>query len=231
LGESDVSGLADIASGYIAHQGSDSQIRTVIVNIHRDHPAVEALHQRGDLGHAAAWRSWMGQARAILRRANLDWARDGAVDLDDLAQIALLELARALPGFRYQSRFSTWAYQVITRGVQRHLRDMSAQKRAGEIDSETDPQAVVRVVDDQDLPAAQAENRQLTSIVVNELTTALGQRNTEVFRLWACDDLSAEMIGQRVGLSVARVYAIISQARMFLRGQATIRGWGELPSD
>jgi hypothetical protein len=39
------------------------------------------------------------------------------------------------------------------------------------------------------------------------------------------------MIGQRVGLSVARVYAIISQARMFLRGQATIRGWGELPSD
>ena len=39
------------------------------------------------------------------------------------------------------------------------------------------------------------------------------------------------MIGQRMGLSVARVYAVISHARIYLRGHATIRDWRELPED
>ena len=223
--------LAEIALAYIHPEIGDTQLCTVILNLHRDLPTVEALCLHGSAVHHQEWENWMGQARAILRKAHLDWARDGAVDLDDLAQIALLELSRALPSFRYQSRFSTWAYKVITRGVQRHLRGMSAQKRAGEIDVATDPQTLEHTIGADELPEAQAEAHHLTTTIFAELMIALGSRNAEVFRLWACDDLSAEMIGQRMGLSVARVYAVISHARIYLRGRATIRDWRELPGD
>ncbi|NTW97833.1 MAG: sigma-70 family RNA polymerase sigma factor [Oscillochloris sp.] len=199
----------------------------MIVNIRRDHSTIEALCRNSHMGHQAAWVSWLSHAMAILRHAHLDWARDGAVHIDDLAQIAMLELVRALPGFRYQSRFSTWAFQVITRGVQRHLRDMSAQKRVGNIDATVDPLTVAGAISEGEIPEAQAEAHLLTAIIDAELTAALGVRNAEVFRLWACDDLSAEMIGQRVGLSVARVYAVIAQSRQYLRGREVIRGWGD----
>jgi RNA polymerase sigma-70 factor (ECF subfamily) len=221
--------LAEVAATYIHPEIGEAQLRTVIVNIRRDRTAVEALRGHGSAAHHQEWISWMGQARAILRKSRLDWARDGAVDLDDLAQIALLELARALPGFRYQSRFSTWAYQVITRGVQRHLRDMSAKKRLGNIDAMAEAHTMTHTVGGDDLPEAQAEARLLTATVEAELTAALGQRNAEVFRLWACHDFSAEMIGKRMGLSVARVYAVIAQARQYLREHAAIQSWGEMP--
>jgi RNA polymerase sigma factor (sigma-70 family) len=198
----------------------------VITNIRRDIPTVEALRRSTHMGHHAEWASWLGQARAILRRANLDWARDGAVDSDDLVQVALLELARSLPGFRYQSRFSTWAYQVITRGVQRHLRNISAQKRASDIDTSVNPLAVARAISEGDLPEAQVAARVLSATVEAALMAAMGPRNTVAFRLWACDDLSAEIIGQRVGLSVTRVYAVIAQARKLLSVQTAIIDWG-----
>ncbi|MBX0329903.1 sigma-70 family RNA polymerase sigma factor [Oscillochloris sp. ZM17-4] len=226
MSEEESSALADAAAAYVYPQGSNAQLRMVITNIRRDLPSVEALRRSGHMGHLAEWESWLGQARAILRQANLDWAYDGAVDSDDLMQVALLQLARSLPGFRYQSRFSTWAYQVITQSVQRHLRDLSAQKRAGEIDGSVDPHTVARAIGEGDHPEAQVAARLLTTTVEAELLAAMGSRNAEVFRLWACDDLSAEMIGQRVGLSVARVYAVIAQARKHLSGQAAIIDWG-----
>lgn len=220
--------LAERASAYLRPGSSDAQARAVVSNLRRDSGVVESLRCGDRLGHGEAWSEWLGQARAILRHANLDWAHDDAIDLDDLAQIALLELARSLPSYRYASRFSTWAYQVITRGVQRHLRDLSAQKRAGEIDRGVNPLALAVPVGKRELPESLARDRALAALVDSELKAAMGARNAEVFRLWARDDLSAEMIGRKVGLSVARVHAIIAQARTYLRGQATIRHWHEV---
>jgi len=220
--------LAERACAYLRPGSSDAQLRTVIGNLRRDSSVVEAMRCGEQLGHSEAWTEWFGQVRAILHHAGLDWTRDDALDLDDLAQIALLELTRSLPSYRYGSRFSTWAYQVITRGVQRHLRDMAAKKRAGEIDRGTDPRELAIPVSEGELPENQVRDQVLAALVQEELRAAMGPRNAEVFRLWARDDLSVEMIGRRVGLSTARIHAIIAQARKHLRGQATIWYWHEV---
>ncbi|HMQ34645.1 MAG TPA: sigma-70 family RNA polymerase sigma factor, partial [Chloroflexaceae bacterium] len=141
---------------------------------------------------------------------------------------ALLELARSLPSYRYASRFSTWAYQVICRGVQRHLRDMAAKKRAAEIERGVDLMALAMPTSEAEHPESQARGHALAALVERELSAALGPRNAAVFGLWAQEDHSAEMIGRQLGLSTARVYAIIAQARQYLRGLATIQHWHEV---
>lgn len=227
LSDGEADDLAAVATSHMPQGASDEQIRRLICNIRRDYAGVAALQEPGDPTHHQEWAAWLGQAIAILRHAHLDWSHDGAVDLDDLAQIALLELARSLPTFHYQSRFSTWAYQVIAGGVRRHLRDMSARKRRGHIDPSVDPADVERAIGAGDLPEAQVRAQILHTIVYSELTEAMGARNSAVFRLWASQDLSAEMIGQRVGLSVARVYAVIKRARQYLCARESLQSWVE----
>lgn len=217
--------LAQAIAPQLDRDSSPTQIRTVCVNYRSNVGLVRALGDSCSADHAELWAAWMTQARAILRHARCDWAADVAVDLDDLAQIAMLELCRALPSYRYQSRFSTWAYQVIVRGVQRHLRDMSAQKRVGDIVYGIDPRDLPVPAALADAPEAQALSRTLEHTVEEELERAIGERNTTVFRLWACEDLPAEAIGEHVGLSVARVYAIIAQARKHLQGNESVRHW------
>lgn len=219
--------LVALAVTYLPARCADAHIRTVLKNIRHDSPVVEALRQQGAPGHVEEWSNWMRQVQAILRHAGLNWTRDSAVDCDDLAQVALLELARSLPGYRYASRFSTWAYQVITRAVQRHLRDLAAKKRAGEIDRAVDLNSLALLAGEADQPEQQASGRFLTMLVEDELLAAFGRRNTVVFHLWARDDLSAEMISRRIGLSTARIYAIIALAREHLQARATIKQWYE----
>jgi RNA polymerase sigma-70 factor (ECF subfamily) len=41
----------------------------------------------------------------------------GADDADDVTQAALVSAYRALPGFRFESRFETWLYRIVRRAV------------------------------------------------------------------------------------------------------------------
>ncbi|NTW02897.1 MAG: sigma-70 family RNA polymerase sigma factor [Oscillochloris sp.] len=231
LSPADVEKLAEFAYQYVQPSFTETHLQKLILTIQRDRATVEALHHYADARHQSEWKSWMGQAQAILQSKNLYWARDTAVDIDDLTQIALLELTRSLPTFRYQSRFSTWAYQVIIGGVRRHLRDMAARKRNGDIDPSVDPEMVEIALGVHDLPETHTWASMLSEAVYRELAAALGQRNADIFSLWACHDLSAEMIGQRFGLSTTRVHALLKQAREYLRNCASIQAWREVPGE
>lgn len=231
LSAADVEDLVGFAYRYLQPSFTDTRIQKVIVNIRRDRATVEALYQHTDIQHQSEWMKWMGQVRAILHSKNLYWAHDSAVDLEDLTQIALLELARSLPTFRYQSRFSTWAYQVIVDGVRRHLRDMSARKRTGDIDPSIDPEKVEIAIGTHDLPETRVWACMFSEAVHSELVEALGKRNADIFSLWAFHDLSAEMIGQKFGLSIARVHALLKAAREYLRNRESIQSWREIPDE
>lgn len=227
LDESALATVLSLAERYLPPVCTESQIRAALWNIRHDHPTVEALRSRGHCGHSRAWATWFSQAQAILRHADLDWSRDEAVERADLAQIAVLELSRSLTSYRYASRFSTWAYQVITRGVQRHLRDQSAKKRTALFERAVDPLTLVLPVAESELPESRACAHALEAMVEAELTVAFGARSARVFRLWLCEDLSADVIGRRVGLSQARVYALIAQARQYLSANEPILRWRE----
>src|SRR5262249_17357324 len=114
---------------------SEAQLRKITSYYHMDHGLVEALQDHNHQRHDAAWTIWLAQVVTILRRTSLHWSSDVSIDIDDLAQVARIELVRSLSGFHYSSRFVTWAQRVIVQSVQRAIRDSLALKRSGRPDS------------------------------------------------------------------------------------------------
>ncbi|MBK9714778.1 MAG: sigma-70 family RNA polymerase sigma factor [Kouleothrix sp.] len=203
----------------------DAQLRNVALCYHLDHRLVEALADRRHAGHDDGWLSWMAQVVPILRHAGLSWSNDAALSLDDLAQIARTELARALPSFRYGSRFSTWAHQVIAHSVRAALRDSQAQKRAGRPGPLDQPAVLDVAIDQDDQPETIAQGHLLAAQIDAILAAQPDKRLAEIFRLWAYGDLRVEEIGRRVRLSQSQVRLLLSRIREILQHDPSISAW------
>jgi RNA polymerase sigma factor (sigma-70 family) len=214
----------------LPQRSAASYVCRVLINYHADHVLVHALRHSTHDQHDAAWRAWMPQALAILRHAGLTWIDDGAYDLDDLAQIALAELMRALPSYHYASRFSTWAHQVIVQSVRRYRRDLGALKRAGRPESlEALPELDIPVAPAEH-PEAVADARVLLGIIDARLAAQPDRRLREIFRRWAVEDQRVEAIGRHVRLSASQVRVLIGHIRQMLRDDPAINTWLE-PDD
>lgn len=205
--------------------------RSIVQHYHMDHRLVAALRDRRHPSHDDTWRQWSLQVIGILRRAGLDWSRDSAVDLEDMAQIARGDLARALPSYRYQSRFISWAYSVVVRSVQRHIRATQARRRAAPVtslDAQTTPPPA-----DHALPhhEAAANARLLAEQIAAVLGEQRDQRLLPIFRLWAMEERTSAEIGTLIGLHESRVRALLKQARAILRNDATIQRWNTRDED
>jgi RNA polymerase sigma factor (sigma-70 family) len=221
---------------YLPSDPSEQQLRALVLHYHLDHEQVQALLSYQHTQHDDAWRAWLAQAVAILRHAGLAWSDDTAIDVEDLAQITQAELARSLPSFRYGSRFSTWAHQVIVRSVQRHQRDRQARKRAGHptaLEQSHLEELPIRAVDQ---PDALAHARLLATLVDTILAAQPDPRLAHIFQLWAQVDLRIEEIGQHVRLSPSQVRVLLSRIRDILRHDPRIQDWrgnsfGDRPDD
>jgi RNA polymerase sigma factor (sigma-70 family) len=215
----------------LEHDASPAQIRLVAINFHADHALVAALQNVLHPGHEQAWSNWMRQILGVLRRAGMAWSSDPAIDDEDLAQIARAEIARALPAFRYRSRFSSWAYRVAVQSVTRQIRLAHAEKRAVRPDSLerlADEEAPAATADD---PESAAAARLLAQRVADVLTAHTDPRLLAIFRQWAFEDRGTAEIGAVVRLHPSRVRALLAQAREALRADPVIKAWhdgGEL---
>jgi RNA polymerase sigma factor (sigma-70 family) len=205
----------------------EATVRRILINYHLDHQQVESLLDTKHQLHDRDWQSWSNQAVVVLRSAGLAWSSDTALDTDDLAQIARSELARALPTFRYQSRFSSWAYRVILQAVQRYIRDSQAMKRKGQpasldqLNEESHPHVPA------DNPQEVAQAADLHRLVQDVLTTHSDKRLSYLFKLWAIEDRRVVEIGSIVGLHPSRVRALLQLCRTVLRNDPAIRSWIE----
>jgi len=204
---------------------SCDELRMLCLRYHFDHQLVESLQDQQHPRHEMHMRGWLLQAVRILHHAGLDWMDDGAVECDDLAQIAWAELSRALPSFQYASRFSTWAHQVVIRSVQRHLRDSRAKKRAGRplsLDQTPDPPVPIS---ERDHPEAQADASVLRALVDDVLCRHPDRRLALIFKLRQDDDQSIAKIGRHVRLSPQRVRALLTLIYELLRNDPSLRAW------
>lgn len=100
---------------------SDDMLRRRAERFHADHRLVESLRDHHNPYHAAMWTTWLTQAIMVVQRHGQ--ANTTAADVEVLARTTLEELVRAVPTFRYDSHFSTWAYTIIARTISRYLRD------------------------------------------------------------------------------------------------------------
>jgi RNA polymerase sigma-70 factor, ECF subfamily len=83
-------------------------------------------------------------------------------DAQDIAQEALIAAWQNLAGFRAQSSFSTWLYQIVTRRALNKVTRGQAAELADLLDEVADPAAG---------PAAQAERNQAVDAVTDALAT------------------------------------------------------------
>jgi RNA polymerase sigma factor (sigma-70 family) len=216
------------ALAYVADpETSAAQARVIAVNYHADHQQVLLLRDAHHPAHDGAWQAWAGQVLAVLRSADLAWSSDGAIDVEDLAQIGRAELARALPTFRYHSRFSSWAYRVVVQALHRHVRDSQASKRAIRPDSLDQLIASAQLPATDERPEQHAEARDLQRLVWQVLGSQQDKRLASMFELSALNDKRASEIGALMQLSPSRVRALLQHCRSLLQADPSIRAWIE----
>lgn len=209
---------------FVAEDCQESLLRQIITYYHADHAMVEQLRTLDHPQHNAEWTAWVGRVVGIIRQAGFAWSNDPAVDPEDLAQIAQVELVRSISSFTYQSRLSTWIYRVVVRSLQRFVRDSKASKR------NTRPASLDRAADlDAPLSEADQPESQASANVLAERTLAiLAEHNPRlalIFRLWAIHDRRIDEIAEVVRLHPSRVRALLKQARTILLAHPDMQGW------
>jgi len=210
---------------YLPERSDVAALRRMVESYHDDHRLVRALREASHPRHDAAWTQWSAQAMRIAQRHAAGAQDDASIDVHDLAQLALEEIMQALHSYRYASRFSTWAYAVISRRVQRHIRDSRAAKRAVRPESldlhdQAGPMFAERVSID-----APVEAGTLLELVLSVLTRRADERQAQIFYLWAVEEQRLAQIGQQVQLSASRVSILIEQARQTLRSAPELLAW------
>ncbi|NJM05220.1 sigma-70 family RNA polymerase sigma factor [Candidatus Gracilibacteria bacterium] len=212
------------------------QLQIVIVNYHLEHDIVEALRNRSHNDHGVRWSNWSSLAlRILLMKYRYVSTSDAvATNIDDLVQEAMSNLWLALDSFRYQSRFQTWAYTVISNCFVRAHRASQMHKRAVALRSTS----LEQLQDTSDLPPPalvpspedETASRALAALVQTVLAQHHDTRLGVIFYLWAHEDQPLRVIGDRLNLSVPRVHALLGQALQLLRNEPTIREWSHLSS-
>jgi RNA polymerase sigma factor (sigma-70 family) len=210
---------------YLSDMYTEPRLRALIICYHQDHALVQALRDNQHGAYNEAWQIWMTQVVAIVKRAGLAWSSDAAVDLDDLVQIARVEIVRSIASFQYQSRFSTWAYRVVVQSVQRYIRDSQALKRTIHPDSLDYLPEHAAPNYHGDYLEAHVDGSLLLERIMTFLAAQPDTRLARIFHLWAVNDRSTEEIGRLIQLSPARTRALLAQARVLLRDHPDIRQW------
>ena len=209
----------------LAEIAGESTLQHLVENYHQDHVLVQALQDVSHPQHDAAWATVRANILPVLRYAGLAQSAHPSVDLEDIAQVALDELMKSVGTFRFESRFSTWSYMVVIRRGRRLLRDLAASKRSGTSVPLEYAEAIAASSSSATDPEMVAAGRELSDLINAVLAEAGGPRLAHIFQLWFEEDLRLVDIGRQVGLGVARVSALLEQARQILRAHPDIQAW------
>lgn len=209
----------------------DDDLRVAIVNYHADHAVVEALRNADHPEHGVAWLQWTEQALKILagRYANVSTLDEAAVNTEDLAQDAMRDLWQALRTFRYESRFRTWAFTIISNCYLRTYRSINSVKRTvgREALSLTtiEERGDALFASESQGPDEEVFSAELVHVVQSVLQHHPDRRLMMIFRLSVQEDQPLRVVSQRLQLSVPRVHALLNQALTLLRNDESLRTW------
>ncbi|MBI5512737.1 MAG: RNA polymerase sigma factor [Deltaproteobacteria bacterium] len=182
-----------------------------------DEDAVPGYVVRAQTGDTVAFRELYNAHRRRVTRlvARLAGPRR---DLDDLVQEVFLQVFRSLPGFRRESRFSTWLHRVAVNVVLMHLRAQRCRVQASvELPQEHPDHG-------QDSPLAQAERHERQRALYR-LLDRLSEKKRAVFILHDLEGLPPQEVATLVGSNVLTV-----RTRLFYARQELLAAMGRDPS-
>jgi RNA polymerase sigma-70 factor, ECF subfamily len=133
-------------------------------------------------------------------------------DLEDLVQVVFLEVCRALPRFRGQSKLSTFVGGITVRVARRALRGSAWQRRRGEW-PEVDPAAPGS--SQESLIEAKEQLRKIHAMLED-----VPPRKRVAFLLWAVEGHSAEEVAELMKCTLFTARKRIYDVRRQLRDRA-----------
>lgn len=131
-------------------------------------------------------------------------------EAEDLSQVAYVRAWRALPGFRGDSRFSTWLYRIVTNTCLNRRRQLGRNV-------ELSDEQLALVADDRPQPEAIAIER-LTRHELWRTVAELPERYRAVLTLFYQAQLSYDDIAESLALPLGTVKAQLNRARRALAG-------------
>jgi RNA polymerase sigma-70 factor, ECF subfamily len=194
-----------------------------------DRESAQWLRELRGPGREAAYerlhRLLLRVARGELRRRGPRAGIDGP-ELDDLAHQAaadaLVAVRRKLPGFRGESRFTTWAYKFVVFEVSTKLgRHFWRAPHAARLDAEDWSRLPDRFGLD---PAREREWRELVGALRDAVDEILSERQRRVFVAIVLDEVPADALAHRLGTSRNAIYKTLYDARAKLRAQLVATG-------
>jgi RNA polymerase sigma-70 factor (ECF subfamily) len=140
----------------------------------------------------------------------------GRIDVEDVAQVALLKILGALDSFGGRSRFETWAMSIAIRVGISELR--SRYYRSVSLGVLSDDEGLQFDVPDANSGTGmkQEEQRSMISLLQRLIEAKLSDRQRMAIR-GTLAGLSVEVIAERLGSNRNAVYKLVHDARLRLR--------------
>jgi len=142
-------------------------------------------------------------------------------EADDTAQDVFIKVYRHIKGFRFESAFSTWLYQVAINTCKNKLASSEFQNREKMVRPHNPSQGDddFKDIEDKNIsPLAVLEKRERT-LLIHKAIQALPNEQKEVIVLRDIQGLSYEEIALATGQKSGTVKSRIARARLALRQQ------------
>lgn len=181
---------------------------------------LEALRSSGREREQAAARLHallLGAARIELARRRGMLAADARESLEDLAvqsaDDALSAILLKLDDYRFESRFTTWAYKFAILEASVRTRRRAWQKRELPIDA--DAWAAVPAVTPG--PSDGAETRERLRLIIEAIPRELSPHQREVMTALVLAEVPIDVLAERLGTTRGALYKTLHDARRKLR--------------
>lgn len=180
-------------------------------------------------GEARLYGHLLGVAQRELWRRRASHAWLAGVELDDVAHQAaadaMLAIGRKLPGFRGESRFTTWAYKFVIFEVSaklgRHFWRLHPHVSLEAEDWEVLPDRFG--VD----PGDHAERAAMVRAVRHALDRELTDHQRRVFTAIVLEGLPLDAVAERLGTNRNAIYKTLHDARRKIRTHLVACGYLE----
>ena len=126
----------------------------------------------------------------------------------DISQEAFIKTYRALKGFQFKSKFSTWFYRILMNTAKDHLRTKALKKMIGWKTRE-DMEVFFEKVADKSFSASYEILGQETEQKISEVMRGLPNKQKWVFTLRFLEEMSIDEISQVTGMAEGTVKATI----------------------
>jgi RNA polymerase sigma-70 factor (ECF subfamily) len=202
-------------------------------------PAVQRLTAPASVDREAEARAWLGALRAtgaerdeairrlhdlLLRAARFELGRRRGMlagtsrdSVDDLAMQsaddALTAILAKLDDYRFESRFTTWAYKFAILEAAVRTRRRAWQERELPIDPDAWTMLPARTLD----PAEDLLNRERLSAIIDAVRTQLSPHQREVLGALVLAEVPIDVLAERLGTTRGALYKTLHDARRKLR--------------